>query len=132
MSAETTLHCAWCDGEGRCPGMTIGSVCPASEELCSDCPPVDYPTDETRCAPCPRRVAGDTSRHRRHELLAVMCRLLHYQQHGDGLTIDSPFAEFAEAWNGELPAEILARYRNDAMFHAQVQRAVALIQEVMR
>lgn len=23
--------------------------------LCSDCPPVDYPTDKTRCAPCPRR-----------------------------------------------------------------------------
>lgn len=24
-------------------------------ELCSDCPPVNYPTDKTRCAPCPRR-----------------------------------------------------------------------------
>lgn len=23
--------------------------------LCSDCPPVGYPTDETRCGPCPRR-----------------------------------------------------------------------------
>lgn len=23
--------------------------------LCSDCPPVGYPTDRTRCAPCPRR-----------------------------------------------------------------------------
>lgn len=23
--------------------------------LCEDCPPTDYPTDETRCAPCPRR-----------------------------------------------------------------------------
>lgn len=23
--------------------------------LCSDCPPVGYPTDETRCEPCPRR-----------------------------------------------------------------------------
>lgn len=22
--------------------------------LCSDCPPVDYPTDKTRCADCPR------------------------------------------------------------------------------
>lgn len=22
--------------------------------LCSDCPPVDYPTDETRCDACPR------------------------------------------------------------------------------
>lgn len=27
----------------------------AEAALCSDCPPVGYPTDETRCAPCPRR-----------------------------------------------------------------------------
>lgn len=25
--------------------------------LCEDCPPVGYPTDKTRCLPCPRRVA---------------------------------------------------------------------------
>lgn len=24
-------------------------------ERCSDCPPADYPTDETRCRECPRR-----------------------------------------------------------------------------
>lgn len=24
-------------------------------ELCADCPPTGYPTDKTRCAPCPRR-----------------------------------------------------------------------------
>lgn len=23
--------------------------------LCSDCPPVGYPNDKTRCGPCPRR-----------------------------------------------------------------------------
>ncbi len=23
--------------------------------MCEDCPPVGYPTDETRCTPCPRR-----------------------------------------------------------------------------
>jgi hypothetical protein len=28
-----------------------------SESLCEDCPPVGYPTDETRCTPCPRRFA---------------------------------------------------------------------------
>jgi hypothetical protein len=28
---------------------------PPDEPLCSDCPPVGYPTDKTRCAPCPRR-----------------------------------------------------------------------------
>ncbi len=26
--------------------------------LCEDCPPVGYPTDETRCLPCPRRAHG--------------------------------------------------------------------------
>jgi len=26
-----------------------------AEVLCSDCPPVGYPTDKTRCLPCPRR-----------------------------------------------------------------------------
>lgn len=26
-----------------------------SNALCSDCPPEDYPTDKTRCLPCPRR-----------------------------------------------------------------------------
>lgn len=25
-------------------------------DLCDDCPPVGYPTDKTRCLPCPRRV----------------------------------------------------------------------------
>ena len=24
--------------------------------LCDDCPPIAYPTDKTRCTPCPRRV----------------------------------------------------------------------------
>ncbi|MGO4561035.1 hypothetical protein [Rhizobiales bacterium 3FA27D7] len=27
--------------------------------LCSDCPPKDYPTDKTRCDPCPRRPAKE-------------------------------------------------------------------------
>lgn len=27
----------------------------SEETLCSDCPPVDYPVDYTRCIPCPRR-----------------------------------------------------------------------------
>jgi hypothetical protein len=27
----------------------------AIDTLCEDCPPVGYPTDETRCTPCPRR-----------------------------------------------------------------------------
>lgn len=35
------------------------SALPTPEEvaagLCEDCPPVGYPTDKTRCLPCPRR-----------------------------------------------------------------------------
>ena len=27
------------------------------EALCEDCPPLEYPTDKTRCLPCPRREA---------------------------------------------------------------------------
>lgn len=38
-------------GEFKAPQIVM------SENLCSDCPPVGYPTDETRCALCPRRLA---------------------------------------------------------------------------
>jgi hypothetical protein len=33
MSAETTLHCAWCDGEGRCGGIAVGCTGPKSGSL---------------------------------------------------------------------------------------------------
>lgn len=29
---------------------------PDTTELCSDCPPTDYPTNKTRCRDCPRSV----------------------------------------------------------------------------
>jgi hypothetical protein len=29
---------------------------PVAEPLCEDCPPVGYPTDATRCSPCPRKL----------------------------------------------------------------------------
>lgn len=29
-------------------------------DLCEDCPPLGYPTDETRCTPCPRRAQETT------------------------------------------------------------------------
>lgn len=35
-----------------------------SSSLCSDCPPQGYPTDQTRCAPCPRRVPSCLGRTR--------------------------------------------------------------------
>jgi hypothetical protein len=34
---------------------SILSVGIAELALCEDCPPVGYPTDDTRCEPCPRR-----------------------------------------------------------------------------
>lgn len=41
-------------------GESVGGI----SELCSDCPPVGYSTDETRCLPCPRRrSASETSPH---------------------------------------------------------------------
>lgn len=33
----------------------------AAPDLCSDCPMVGYPTDKTRCLPCPRRTGGPLS-----------------------------------------------------------------------
>jgi hypothetical protein len=30
----------------------------AALKLCDDCPPAGWPTDKTRCAPCPRRALG--------------------------------------------------------------------------
>lgn len=45
LSAEKSKHC------------TIPIYVLPPETLCSDCPPVGYPTDKTRCSPCPRRNA---------------------------------------------------------------------------
>ena len=37
-------------------GQEIGAGALARDpDLCSDCPPDEYPTDKTRCSPCPRR-----------------------------------------------------------------------------
>ena len=37
------------------PKATIQKLLEATDGLCSDCPPVGYETDRTRCLPCPRR-----------------------------------------------------------------------------
>jgi hypothetical protein len=38
------------------PGLAAPSAQPETKAgECSDCPPLEYPTDETRCAPCPNR-----------------------------------------------------------------------------
>src|SRR5690606_16794239 len=51
---EVTRLCS--EREGRTPACDKHRYDAASAPvLCADCPPPDYPTDETRCAPCPRR-----------------------------------------------------------------------------
>lgn len=43
-------NCSECAGVGC-------SDCVLVMQLCEDCPPAGYPTDKTRCTPCPRRTA---------------------------------------------------------------------------
>jgi hypothetical protein len=49
-------------GFWRCPKclLSYGVVTPTAPfgARCGDCPPADYPTDKTRCAPCDRRGSG--------------------------------------------------------------------------
>jgi hypothetical protein len=40
---------------GEIPAIPKRDEVVADDSLCSDCPRVNYPTDETRCRPCPRR-----------------------------------------------------------------------------
>ena len=41
------------DDEARASDLAIAKS--LAGKLCSDCPPVGYPADKTRCLPCPRR-----------------------------------------------------------------------------
>jgi hypothetical protein len=43
------------DGDETCPVAVVERL------LCSDCPPEGYPTDKTRCAPCPRRSSSESA-----------------------------------------------------------------------
>lgn len=56
-------------GATRCRDLGCFGACKPSDrtadvtvELCSDCPPVGYETDKTRCATCPRRDAFTVGR----------------------------------------------------------------------
>lgn len=52
--------------------------------LCEDCPPTGYPTDKTRCAPCPRR-AADPVRGELAEALTLLCEEIEAGElHGGG------------------------------------------------
>jgi len=50
--------CPYCGIELRPTREERGEIGSAADSLCEDCPPSDYPTDETRCLPCPRRAHG--------------------------------------------------------------------------
>ena len=58
--AATAPSKEWCLNMAEREGdAEIGAGLLAADPVpCSDCPPVGYPTDETRCAPCPRRAAA--------------------------------------------------------------------------
>lgn len=47
--------CTWC-GLNIASNRLIPITNQPSQTLCEDCPPVGYPTDKTRCEPCPRRL----------------------------------------------------------------------------
>jgi len=47
------------------PKATIQKLLEATDGLCSDCPPVGYETDRTRCLPCPRRAPASSPVHTR-------------------------------------------------------------------
>lgn len=55
VARQPTYH----DGKPRKAWHELGEVEQWSwnrpQNLCEDCPPADYPTDATRCTPCPRR-----------------------------------------------------------------------------
>ena len=68
--------CAWLDAADRARRLrpwlrprhgaamrrevSLNTKEPDGPSLCDDCPPVNYPTDKTRCGPCPRR-KGETA-----------------------------------------------------------------------
>jgi len=66
--------------------------------LCGDCPPADYPTDETRCIPCPRRAAGQS------EPAAYRYRFT------DPISGNPVWRNSHIEWNGQKPKESQALY----------------------
>lgn len=51
----------------RCP-----QIMTSSNSICSDCPPVGYPTDKTRCADCPITAADEPLRRQRENLIRAL------------------------------------------------------------
>lgn len=69
-------------------------------------------------------------RQAREALVDLMARLLHYQDSGEPDWLTATSETLAKEY-AELPKPIVDRYRNDARFHAQVNRAVAAICDIV-
>lgn len=93
------------------PPMT--EVSEEAERLCSDCPPTWYPTDKTRCLPCPRRA---------NPALAEIPEA----------AIDKFDAEFARIMamsDDEIIAEVIADGEDPATVSASARREFELVVE---
>lgn len=64
--------CLACNGAGQQPYSQPECY------LCTDCPPVGYPTDETRCLPCPRRT-GQRPAQPDYDPIAAVEAVDHYE-----------------------------------------------------
>jgi hypothetical protein len=71
------------------------------------------------------------TKERVRDLTDIMARVLHYQDRGEPSWQEMDYAGTKREYD-ELPKEIIDRYRNDAKFHAQVQRAVSMVLELDR
>lgn len=69
--APATTSCPYCETYS-CDDDACKPICEhdvrkpkqarvVSRVACEDCPPVGYPTDDTRCLPCPRRAQPRSS-----------------------------------------------------------------------
>ena len=65
-----------------------------------------------------------------NDLTDVMARVLYYQEHQQP-SVENLSYEQARIEAEQLPPQILQRYRNDHVFHAQVTRAVAMVLRVL-
>lgn len=62
-----------------------------AEALCEDCPPVGYPTDETRCSPCPRRPTAEAGTG--EDAFVRKVALMRHRQDEDCSRYDTPEAD---------------------------------------
>jgi hypothetical protein len=71
------------------------------------------------------------TKQRVQQLTDIMARVLYYQDSDEPDWATMDYAATKHEYD-ELPKPIIDRYRNDAKFHAQVQRAVSMLLELDR